>query len=476
MKADFALLPVVLVAVAMVVVHCIPLWVTPYQIDYGEGLILDGAISLQQHQPLYPDPQGLPVVIHVYGPLAYAVPAAAMVGKAPSFPAGRFVILGCCVLLSVLLALILRRQTGSLSLGIAFGFLLWTLPGFRFWTYLLRADAIAAAFTFVGIAIYLRDNRKWYWSVPWFGLAVFSKYSLVAAPVAVFLHLLLNRRTRESVWFGGAFGLVCLVPFAILQYTTSGWFSFHMFSTHPDPYSLLQFLGLTSLIWVSAPVVTALAAWHVAGSLLGRAPSFPAIYFAVSAFTGLTAGKLGSTTNHFVEWMLASCLCAGLGYSTLAKRDSRWLPRARFALCFSVLLCVIVQNRITQDPTRGLADCEMVYRQVRESPAPAVFAESLGPVLLARKTVLVSDPFVYDQLVQVGKWPDRRIETLLADRQLRLLIMAQDPAHSDLPEPLLHPIQGNYQVTGRYVCRDAAVILEPLSVPPAPPTGPVSPK
>jgi hypothetical protein len=34
----------------------------------------------------------------------------------------------------------------------------------------------------------------------------------------------------------------------------------------------------------------------------------------MSTLTALTAGKLGSSTSHFVEWMVACYMCAGMGY------------------------------------------------------------------------------------------------------------------------------------------------------------------
>jgi hypothetical protein len=47
----------------------------------------------------------------------------------------------------------------------------------------------------------------------------------------------------------------------------NGWFSFQMFSTHPDRYSIVQLFALAGVVWLSAPAVTALAAWGIAQDL-----------------------------------------------------------------------------------------------------------------------------------------------------------------------------------------------------------------
>jgi hypothetical protein len=255
MGAERLLLACLLAGALLVILRSAPLVVSHYQIDYGEGLMLDGALRILHSQALYPNPFNFPVVLHVYGPLAYAATASVLLHGVASFPAGRMLILACSLLLSVLIGFILRRLTGSWWIGLSFGMLLLTLPAFRFWLYLLRADLIGIVFSLIGIAIYLSNEKRWYCSIPFFVLALFCKYSLLAGPVAVFAHLILKRKFREASWFGVGLGAVAAVVFLMFQINTGGWFAFHMFSTHPDRYSLLQFFTLGALVWGSAPVV-----------------------------------------------------------------------------------------------------------------------------------------------------------------------------------------------------------------------------
>ncbi|MBI3474125.1 MAG: hypothetical protein HY010_00195 [Acidobacteria bacterium] len=465
MRAERLLLLSVLAGALLVLVRCIPLLATPYQIDYGEGLVLEGALRVRHAQALYPDPFGYPIVLHVYGPVAYAATAAVLPNGNPSFPAGRMLFLGCNVVIALLLGVSLRRLTGSWWIGLGCGFLLWTLPAFRFWIYLLRADVIGMALSAAGIAIYVWKEKAWYWSVLFFGLAIFCKYSLLAAPVAVFIHLIAHRKFKKAASFAGALGLACAVAMVVLQERTGNWFAFHMFSTHPDRYSLKQFFALMTLVWAGAPVATALAVWYVVQDLRGRVRSFPAIYFVVSAITALTAGKLGSTTNHFVEWMAAMCLCAGLGYTWLQEKfPERALPVA-VLLGVSVAAGVAAQNRGDVQPSRQLAECGQLYQAVKNSPSNSILSQSLGPVLAAGKPVLVSDPFVYGQFEQRGLWPNGDIERRVQGKEFGMILLASDPSAMKGPDAwagsLVDAIDKNYRVVNRFVCRDAGVVLEP---------------
>jgi hypothetical protein len=462
------LLICVVLGAFLAILRSVPLIASRYEIDYGEGLILDGALRIRHSQPLYPNPFAFPVVIHVYGPVAYAAAASILPSGAASFPAGRLLILICCVALSSLIGTILRRLTSSWWIGLSFGFLLLTLPAFRFWLYLLRADVIGVLFSMTGVALYLLKKKQWYWSIPFFGLALFCKYSLLAAPVAVFLHLILNRKVKQGFIFAAGLGAASALAFMVLQVKTAGWFAFHMFSTHPDRYSLVQFFALAALVSASAPVVTALAAWYVVQDFRGRARSFPPIYLAVSTITALTAGKLGSTTNHFVEWMVACCMCAGMGYFLLlSKYAARAVPMT-VLLSASVLVGIIAQNRPQMQPSRELVECGSAYQYVSNSSSTRVLSENLGPLLVARKPIMVSDPFVYGQFVKHGLWPDRQVEDLVNERYFGLIVMSYDPSQTKVrgsdawPESLVNAIDRNYRTVNRFTCRDAGVMLEPV--------------
>ena len=120
------LLACVVVGAFLAILSTLPLIVTPYQIDYGEGLMLEGGLRIRHAQPLYPNPFAFPVVLHEYGPVAYAVVASIVPGGSASFPAGRLLILLCSMAISLLVASILRRLTGSWWIGLSFGSVSYT--------------------------------------------------------------------------------------------------------------------------------------------------------------------------------------------------------------------------------------------------------------------------------------------------------------------------------------------------------------
>jgi hypothetical protein len=439
----------------------------PYQIDYGEGLMLEGALSLRQGRPLYPAASQLPVVLHVYGPLAYAATAATLRPGHISFTPGRVLILLCALALSAVIATLLRRWTGSLQIAVAFGLILLAVPAFRFWTYLLRADLIGIALSISGLALFAFKPRYNHWSVFFFTAALFCKYSLLAAPLAVLLHLLLLRQVKDAVRFATLLALGSGAAFAAFQIKTGGGFAFHMFSTHPDPYSFAQVAGLTGVVWLSAPIVTALALFHILRKIRSREPDIAALYFVAASITSLTSGKQGSTTNHFLEWMVAACLCAGMGYAALKSQHPRRLLPITVALVLSMAVGLFTQNRPTQQPYAELSDCSGIYNYVANTNSSRVLSQSLGPLLLSGKPVLLTDPFVYGQLVQHGIWSDDNLIQLVNERFFDVILTTVDPAHVQTgdgniwPPSLLDAMARHYRVVKSFHCRDSSMILEP---------------
>ena len=441
----------------------------PYQIDYGEGLMLEGALSLRQGRPLYPAASTLPVVLHVYGPLAYAATAATLHLGHVSFTPGRTLILLCALAISAVIASLLRRSIGSTPIALAFGLILLTIPAIRFWIYLLRADLIGIALSISGLALCVWKPRYKYWSVPFFAAALFCKYSLLAAPMAVFLHLVLTRQVKDAARFATLLAMTCGISFAAFQMKTGGGFAFHMFSTHPDPYSLAQVVALTGVVWLSAPVVTALALFHVIRKIRAEEPDISVMYFITASITSLTAGKLGSTTNHFLEWMVAACLCAGMGYAVLKSQHPRRFLPITVLLVVSIAVGIFVQSRPAQQPYSELTECSEIYDYVANTNSQRVLSQSLGPLLLAGKPALLTDPFVYGQLVEHGKWSDRTVVRLVNERYFDAILTTVDPTRIQAgdgniwPPSLLEAMGRQYHPVKKFHCRDSSLILAPGS-------------
>jgi len=446
----------------------------PFQLDYEEGNILNAAVRVAAGQTAYPDPHVYPNVLDPYGPVGYWVAAQSVRLGGVSFTPARMVMLVCGVAIAILLVLLTREWTGSGVLAAAFGLYFVANGVARAWLPLLRVDLLAIALSLAGLWLCVRAEgqgsvgRWWLPSALLFALALFVKYTALAAPAACVLWLLARREYRRASLLAGTLAALCLAGFAWMQAATGGQFFFHMFRTHPDAYTFRRLAGIFILV---EPSLAALVPLLFAFFLTKARQSLGALLYLVCAVgvVLVTGGKAGSFINHFLEPIAACSLAGALGYQAWAEspRAPRLLP---LLPCLLGGVALYMAGAFTQDARvvpLNISGCEDVYRLVRESPARMVLSENVGAVVLAGSVPEVSNPFVLDQLVRHREMSGEPLEQMVAERKFGMIVLANDPEAMEMlgstrwwPR-LVRLMDRNYHVSKLYDCTEANVILEP---------------
>ena len=472
----------VLAAALLTIWHAVSEARLPYQLDYEEGNILNAAVRMDSGQSVYPDPAAYPNVLDPYGPVPYFLAAESVRFGGLSFTLARLATLGCGLLIALLLLLLVREWTGSGILAAAFGLYFVANGVSRVWLPLLRVDLPAIALSLAGFWVCLRGTadgrpagRWWLPSAVLFALAVFVKYTALAAPAACVLYLLVRREFRRALLLAGTLALLCAAGFAVMQAATGGHFAFHMFRTHPDVYTFRRLLGIFILV---EPSLVALIPFLLAFLLYKSKYRLPALLYLVCAVgvVLITGGKTGSFINHFLEPIAACTLAAALGYQAWAQSPSA--PRMLPLLTALVgVVALYLAGAFTQDARAiplQVSGCAEVYKFVRESPARPILSENTGIVVLAGRVPEVSNPFVLNQLVRHRVLPAAPLEAMVAERKFGMIVLTNDPETMEMAGStrwwphLVRLMDQNYRVATYYDCSEANVVLEPRSPPPAP--------
>jgi hypothetical protein len=251
---------------------------------------------------------------------------------------------------------------------------------------------------------------------------------------------------------------------------TRGTIFTHLFRTHADPFSMDVYLTRMTGMVAMYRVLAVLAAVCLISQIRQRRLSVPTLWLLIAGGTAVTAGKLGSNWNHFLEWAAALCLCAGLGWETIARTRPRALALA-MAVLGTAWLCVFLgrTQALPFDPYAGVQDCAQAYAFVQQYPGDRVLSENVGALVLAGKTVWVSNPFVYSQRVMRGGWPDAGLERMVRGREFSLIVTQWNyPAYPTFinggadrfSSGVVKAIAENYRVVQRYDCTDARVMFE----------------
>ncbi len=175
----------------------------PFQMDYGEGVILNSAVRILHGQPLYPDPHAYPTVLNPYGPVGYYLAAACVSLGGVSFVYPRLLMLGCGLLVALLLVLLIEHWTGNWALAWAFGLFFVTMRATLLWWPLLRFDLLAMAISLGGFLVWLRaPDRWWPLATVLFAMALFVKPTALPIPAACCLSRLAERQWTSAPIFG----------------------------------------------------------------------------------------------------------------------------------------------------------------------------------------------------------------------------------------------------------------------------------
>ena len=244
-------------------------------------------------------------------------------------------------------------------------------------------------------------------------------------------------------------------------------FVFAFLKTHPDPYSFQRAFqsGLAAVhgCMLVLVVIAYAAVFRFRWTERSRLGWF---YVSLCSLSALSAGKLGSNMNHFLEWTAAVCIIAGLALSELLQREDA-LARP-FSLGLLVLATVFatmsLRNFGVVGPERK--DCTEDYAFIRSFPGQRVMSDDISALVLGGKDVLVSNPFVTTQLGNSITWQAGSVEQLVQRQYFDLIVLGGTldsyipSAGGESPE-LIRAIRKQYVPDKYFECAYAKVAFIP---------------
>jgi hypothetical protein len=292
----------------------------PYELNYGEGYVLNDAVRLAHGQSLYVDLQQFPMVRSPYPPLfpliwSWLVPLAG-----PALWPGRALeIISLLAVGAVVAVNACRTRRGAWPVVVSVG-LVAASPFVYQWAGYARVDVLALAFAAAGVvaAQWVPGRRGIVLAAVGCTLALWTKQTTLTASVAVALALGL-RSWRDGLAFVGLVALPTIATGALLNAATQGEFMRHVILGNASN----PLLPLRAAIYVGTFVflhLIALAAgvWWLRRAFNGR-PSPVAVYLPVTLFAALSAGNGGSSVNYLIEPAVALALVVPFAWRALPR-------------------------------------------------------------------------------------------------------------------------------------------------------------
>jgi 4-amino-4-deoxy-L-arabinose transferase-like glycosyltransferase len=431
----------------------------PFELDYEEGNVLNAALRILHGQTPYPDPASFPYTLNPYGPVGYATAAIGTKLFGVSLFGPRLLVLVAGIATMAIIALLIAKLSDDWQVGILFAGVFVCSPLVKLWLPLLRVDFFAIFWSVLGLYIFLEKPRLSWMAAVAFSLAFLTKPTAIAAPLACVLDLILRKRILSAVGFAAIYlSIISAGAFGLGKN-----FIFDLTRTHPDPYSLKRALALYFVALTSAQLTLAVLVYGLAFGFRwtnkSRALGF---YFAASSLAALSGGKLGSETNHFLEWTAALCIVGGLATAFLLAAHKP-LGHAFFIGLAALTMWFALVPRYALLSEASPGGCLEAYNFLRSYSGDRILSEDVASLVLTDKPVLVSNPFVATQLGDSVAW-SRGSMTALASRQyFQLIIQGAEvqgfqPSSGRWPPAFISAVGQHYRVQQRFLCAPHFVV------------------
>jgi hypothetical protein len=411
---------------------------SPYELDYGEGIILWQTAHVTHLAEAYKTLDRYPYIVFHYPPVYHLASVFVGLFTGDLLQAGRLVSFVSAAMLCAVAAwfvwvTIPRRLGRQLRWGAALagGLLCANLPAMA-WAQFMRVDMLGLLLTFLGLLLFVSGRRGLeYGAFLCFVLAVFTKQTLIAAPAACLAVAVAAdwRRASRLVAFALVLGCAGLLALAV---PTHGAALANLFLYNRNPFSIVNMLGLLQLnlagivpvagvafavpIWLGSRLTRVhrrgaleeFARW-TRGSIPRRCAVVATLHLLIALLVSLSCGKKGSNVNYFLEWNITACILASVVLAAVLWRWDAVTPEISRSAVLLVLLLFAssgvfaLANRLRPEPPSGrAAEFARAIELVRHVRGP-VYSENMTLLLKAGKDI-PAEPAIITVLAMQGAW------------------------------------------------------------------------
>ena len=358
--------------------------------------------------------------------------------------------------------LILRRL--GLSAPMAAGLALVSLCTSIFQQYVadVNCDYLAAALGLIGLATYLpaaeapegRRRSHLALAAVFSALGFCTKFTSIYVPAAILLHLILNRRWSDAMYFVGSGIVMAAALLGLLQFASHGlmWENLARTATGGTEISYAVWFPLRFIeeIFYLNPAIgvlfiTAAIAW-VANSAGQRSSPVGLSFAMVSLATLMTFTSAGIAGNHVIALQAFSLVMIGA-----CLKDVRISAAASVA--FSLLSIFIVAAWLPGVPSprksldiasrETIAELISAIPKVRLDDGPVLADNPMVPVALRERAYLL-DKFNFDELYRNDPAVSTDFESRINNRRFPVIVLSDE---FDLPaREMMH---NNYKEVGK---------------------------
>lgn len=408
----------------------------PYDLDYGEGYVLNDAVRLSRGEPIYVDLRQFPMVRSPYPPIFAWLWSLVVPLVGPAFWPGRALSIVATVAVLALIGWNARRAIHEWPPAIAAAALVASSPFVYDWAAYARVDMLALAFAVAGVlaAHWINGWRGIALAAVACSLALWTKQTTITASVAVALALLL-RAPKRGATFIAMVGVPSATAVALLNAGTQGEFVHHVLEGNAsNPILAVRAIAYVGTFAALHLIALAAAAWW----LRRTAWSPIATYVVVALLAAFSAGNGGSSVNYLIEPAIALALAVPFAWRAIPTH-ARVLAPQLATLQLALLLHLpngfgttyLAENALGRTPTsEDFAVGTRIDELIRDTPGE-VIAEPAGFAVRNGRAVYVQPIDLRAEQLR-GRWSSAPLLDALSSGRFSLVLTTYNLFPSDV--------------------------------------------
>lgn len=456
--------------------HGIRLAMYPYDVDNSEAYLMNQGLRIANGEFLYPPIDEEPFLVDNYPPVYPLVVGAITKMVGVCFHSARIVSLGSTLAVAFLLGLWIWQYTQNKSASWYGALVFLSFYHVYDWCALARVDSLGLLFTVLGL---YGAQRSWHWGLITLMmlLALYTKQSFFAAPLAVFFYYLISNKKTAYLF------LITLISsgiilFAFLNWITSNGAYNHLVAYNNNDYRLNDLIYYTRYwvgvytVWGCAPILMIALGWNQ--FFTQRNPQIfdvPVLVFVYTIFAIVESslcGKIGSAPNYLLSLVCATSVGLGLIYHNISQShhaSSAWafvmflvLNITQLAGTFHLPIGgqMMLKHPLDFAYTPSKIDQQaatLLHNRLNRMDGP-VLSDRAGVPLVAGHSP-VYQPFIFTQLSHQNIWDQTKILHPIQQKQYNAVVLVFDVSSPNwdrerFTESFIESVREHYTMEQRY--------------------------
>ncbi len=465
------------------------------QLDNEEGALLFQSVQIGRGESLYRPLTEPPYFAGTYPPTYMAL--VAFLERNNEYPAGfttgRYIVWISALVAAAALLLMILMITRNPALSVLTAFLFLATWEVHRWIGYFRVDFLAMALSLLGLTLIVLPRLRWWNFFLAAGLmttALYTKQTVIAAPVACIIALALYRNRNAAVAFIAWLLLWGLPPLIALQISTGGQFLrhiifFNMNTSHSESlhvwlmhiWFMHKFHAIAAVFALPAIIILLINSRRNNRRSHPDNPSIPpappllhfwqplALWALLAQWNIPAAAKAGSAENYLLEpiaaWAVLITLAAGASLRIMASHTRS--SRRTFATATTIILLtgITLHAKIVSHPSQHLIRFNPGMNPSRvelEATTDLISLMRTAENPLCEVTIYhllsgtppVYQPFIMSELSRQNRWDQSAFVADIQQRKFDLVITLEDvmkaASSSNYTVEMLAAFQESYEL------------------------------